>query len=331
MRKLATVRKVIDIAPIPGADAIECVTVDGWKVVAKKGEYQIGGNALYLEVDSWVPEALAPFLCKDKREFNGVSGARLRTIKLRGQISQGLLLPVPEGANAGDDLTETLGIQKFELPPPASASMQVIAKGPFPSFVRKTDQERIQNLVGELEEWAGAGLEWEVTEKLDGSSLTAYLFQGEFGVCSRNLDLLEIAGSSYWKLARDHKLEELLRASGRNLAVQGELIGPGVQGNPYGVDAPQLHVFDVYDIDQGRYLTSPERMALLDGAGLLHCPVLGTQNLAGASVASLLASAEAKSALKASTEREGLVFKCLSAEMSFKAISNKFLLGEKEF
>lgn len=328
MRKLATVRKVIDIAPIPGADAIECVTVDGWKVVSKKGEYQVGGNALYLEVDSWVPETLAPFLCKDKREFNGVSGARLRTIKLRGQISQGLLLPVPEGAIEGDDLTEMLGIQKYEAPIPAD--LQGIMKGPFPSFVRKTNQERIQNLVAELEEWVTAGLEWEVTEKLDGSSLTAYLFQGEFGVCSRNLDLLETAGNSYWKLARDNKLEELLRATGRNLAVQGELIGPNVQGNPYGVGAPQLHVFDVYDIDQGRYLTSPERMALLDGAGLLHCPVLGTQTLAGASVASLLASAEAKSALKAGTEREGLVFKCLSADISFKAISNKFLLGEKE-
>ncbi|CUI03862.1 RNA ligase (ATP) [Massilia antarctica] len=327
MRKLATVRKVIDIAPIPGADAIECVTVDGWKVVSKKGEYQIGGNALYLEVDSWVPEVLAPFLCKDKREFNGVAGARLRTIKLRGQISQGLLLPAPDGANDGDDLTDALGIQKYE--PPVPAELQGIVKGPFPSFVRKTNQERIQNLVDELEEWAGAGLEWEVSEKLDGSSLTAYLFQGEFGVCSRNLDLLETDGNSYWKAARDHKLEALLRASGRNLAVQGELIGPGVQGNPYGVGAPQLHVFDVYDIDSGRYLKPAERMAFLDGAGIRHCPVLDSQNLAGATVASLLGSAEAKSALNASTEREGLVFKCLGADVSFKAISNKFLLGEK--
>ncbi|HEX8615392.1 MAG TPA: RNA ligase (ATP) [Telluria sp.] len=327
MRKLATVRKVIDIKPIAGADAIECVTVDGWKVVSKKGEYTIGGNALYLEVDSWVPEALAPFLCKDKREFNGVPGARLRTVKLRGQISQGLLLPVPDGAGEGDDLTEMLGIQKYE--PPIPADLQGIVKGPFPSFVRKTNQERIQNLVAELEAWADAGLEWEVTEKLDGSSLTAYLFQGEFGVCSRNLDLLETEGNSYWKLARDNKLEALLRATGRNLAVQGELIGPGVQGNPYGVGAPQLQVFDIYDIDNGRYLNSAERMALLAGTDILHCPVLDTQNLAGATVASLLAGAEGKSALKASTEREGLVFKCLGADVSFKAISNKFLLGEK--
>lgn len=329
MRKLATVRKVIDIAPIPGADAIECVTVDGWKVVAKKGEYEIGGNALYLEVDSWVPQALAPFLCKDQREFNGVPGARLRTVKLRGQISQGLLLAAPEGASAGDDLTEMLGIQKFEPPPPSDPHMQVIAKGPFPSFVRKTDQERVQNLVAELEQWANAGLEWEVTEKLDGSSLTAYLFQGEFGVCSRNLDLLDIDSSAYWKLARENRLEELLRASRRNLAIQGELIGPGVQGNPYGLGAAQLHVFDIYDIDRGCYLNARERMALLDGTGILHCPVLETHDLAGATVASLLAQAEGKSVLKAGTEREGLVFKCLGAEISFKAISNKFLLGEK--
>jgi RNA ligase (TIGR02306 family) len=327
MRQLATVRKVIDIQPIPGADAIECVTVDGWKVVSKKGEYQIGGNALYLEVDSWVPEALAPFLCKDKREFNGVHGARLRTVKLRGQISQGLLLPVPAGACEGEDLSDMLGIQKYE--PPVPADLHGLVKGPFPSFVRKTNQERIQNLVAELEEWADAGLEWEVTEKLDGSSLTAYLFQGEFGVCSRNLDLLETENNAYWKLARENKLEALLRASGRNLAVQGELIGPGVQGNPYGVGAPQLHVFDVYDIDQGRYLNRAERMALLDGSGIPHCPVLETRTLAGATVASLLAGAEGGSVLKAGTEREGLVLKCLSADLSFKAISNKFLLGEK--
>ena len=94
MRKLASIRKIADIRPIPDADAIEVAVVDGWKVVVKKGEYSVGDLAVYIEIDSWVPYELAPFLSKgqEPREYNGVTGERLRTVKLRGQVSQGLLL-----------------------------------------------------------------------------------------------------------------------------------------------------------------------------------------------------------------------------------------------
>lgn len=327
MRKLATVRKILDIQPIPGADAIECATVDGWKVVTKKGEFQVGQLATYYEIDSWIPQAVAPFLCKDNREFNGVIGARLRTVKLRGQISQGLLLPAPEAANDGDDLTEVLGVQKYEAP--VSAQLAGLARGNFPSFIPKTDQERIQNLRRDLEGWAESGFAWEVTEKLDGSSMTAYVMGDTFGVCSRNLDLTESEGNSFWRAARANDLENILRATGRNIALQGELIGPGIQGNSYQLSGHEYHLFDIYDIDAGRYMTADERAEFVAGTQLLHVPVLSRTNLAGADVASLLALAEGKSALNHATEREGLVFKCVNAEISFKAISNKFLLKEK--
>jgi RNA ligase (TIGR02306 family) len=326
MRKLATIRKILDIHPIPGADAIECVTVDGWKVVAKKGEFQIGQLAIYFEIDSWIPEPVAPFLCKDKREFNGVPGARLRTIKLRGQISQGLLLPAHEGANEGDDLTEALGIQKYEAP--VSVQLAGVVRGNFPSFIPKTDQERIQNLRGDLARWSLDGGEWEVTEKLDGSSMTAYLFQEEFGVCSRNLDLKDDPANSFWRAAHANGLESVLRASGRNLALQGELIGPGIQGNPYALTEHQFRLFDIYDIDAGRYLTPSERHAFVAENKLPHAPVIGYQDLKWATIDDLLGSAEGKSTLHP-VEREGLVFKCVSTETSFKAISNKFLLKER--
>jgi RNA ligase (TIGR02306 family) len=247
MRKLATVRKIIDILPIPGADAIECAQVDGWKVVVKKDEFQVGQLATYFEIDSWIPEPVAPFLCKDKREFNGVQGARLRTIRLRGQISQGLLLPAANDANEGDDVTDALGIQKYEAPIPAQLSGMV--RGNFPSYIPKTDQERIQNLTNELREWAAEDCFWEVTEKLDGSSMTAYLYQGEFGVCSRNLDLKESESNSFWRVARERDMENLLRALGRNLALQGELIGEGIQKNRYAIKGQQFYLFDIYDID----------------------------------------------------------------------------------
>lgn len=327
MRKLATVRTILDIQPIPGADAIECATVDGWKVVAKKGEFQIGQLATYYEIDSWIPEHVAPFLCRDKREFNGVAGARLRTVKLRGQISQGLLLPAPEAANDGDDLTDVLGIQKYEAP--ISAQLSGLARGNFPSFIPKTDQERIQNLRSDLAYWIEAGYEWEATEKLDGSSMTAYLWQDEFGVCSRNLDLKEDASNSFWRSARGNGLELALRAAGRQLALQGELIGPSIQGNPYALNDHEFRLFDIYDIDAGRYMTPAERVEFARAAGLLHAPVLSRTGLAGLDVAGLLALAEGKSLLNPATEREGLVFKCLANEFSFKAISNKFLLNEK--
>lgn len=327
MRKLATVRTILDIQPIPGADAIECATVDGWKVVAKKGEFKIGQLATYYEIDSWIPEHVAPFLCKDKREFNGIPGARLRTVKLRGQISQGLLLPAPEAANDGDDLTEALGIQKYEAP--ISAQLSGVARGNFPSIIPKTDQERIQNLRRQLLDWSEAGFEWEVTEKLDGSSMTAYVAGDMFGVCSRNLDLIESEGNSFWRSARSNDLKRILRASRRNIALQGELIGPAIQGNPYALTTHEFRLFDIYDIDAGRYMTADERAEFVAGTGILHAPVLPRCTLADATIEFLLAMAEGESSLNPKAEREGLVFKCIDTEVSFKAISNKFLLGEK--
>lgn len=323
MRKLATIRKIEDIQPIENADAIECASVGGWRVVVKKGEFEIGQLATYFEIDSWIPEHVAPFLCKDKKEYGGIPGARLRTVKLRGQISQGLLIPCIEGQwKEGDDVSEVLGVQKYEPPIPAQLSGMV--KGNFPSMVPKTDQERIQNLGVELREWVDLGLRWDVTEKLDGTSMTAYLLDGEFGVCSRNLDLKESEDNTFWRVARTLKLEEQLRAIGRDLALQGEVIGEGIQKNLYNVKGHDFYLFDIYDVRAGRHLKAVERQAL--GIATKQVPSLGTQIIASASITDLLAAAEGKSALNPKADREGIVFDCREREISFKAISNKFLL-----
>lgn len=327
MRKLATIRRIDRIDPIAGADAIEVATVGGWKVVIKKGEYQAGDLAVYLEVDSWVPTELAPFLTKGKepREYNGVKGERLRTIKLRGQISQGLLLPWTVGGE-GDDMTELLGIQKWEKPIPAELSG--VMRGSFPTEIPKTDQERCQNLVNEIRVASDNNLLFEVTEKLEGSSMTVYRIRGEFGVCSRNIDLAESDTNTFWKVARELNLENIMRDNSLdNFAIQGELIGPSVQGNIYGLTNHVFAVFDVYDIQAGQYLRPKDRHELIARLGLVHVPVLAMdKDLGTGEVDYILEWADGKSVIGSQPAREGIVFKQINGGMTFKAISNQYLM-----
>jgi RNA ligase (TIGR02306 family) len=338
VRKLASVQMVEEIKPIEGADKIEAVRVLGWWVVAQKGEYEIGDLAIYLEIDSFCPTEIAPFLSKDKepREYNGVKGERLRTVKLKKQISQGLLLPLDTvGWNVihswkedpvGTDLTELLGIQKWEAP--INAQLAGMARGNFPSFVPKTDQERIQNCWRNIERVKTE--RFEVTQKCDGSSMTAYYRDGDFGICSRNLDLKQDENNAFWKVALRYGLPEKLEALGLNIAIQGELIGPGIQGNPERLTDLDLFVFDIFDINKQEYLKSENRLEICEKLGLKHCPILYTDlDIYEATMESLLKMAEGKSLLSDNPVREGLVFKSIESQFSFKCISDAFLLGEK--
>ena len=348
MRKMATVRRIDSIRAIPDADAIECAVLGGWTVVAKKGEFQVGDLAVYCEIDSWIPTEIAPFLTKpgqEPKEFEGVKGERLRTVKLRGQLSQGLLIPLKEGwkdwlpeniekhVKEGDDVSESLNIKKYEAPIPAQLAGEV--KGMFPGFIPKTDQERIQNLTNELDSWNAERSRWEITEKLDGSSMTVYIRDGEVGVCSRNLELKRNRDNSLWKAVGYQALEEILVShatfdSDFSIALQGELIGEGIQGNPYKLKGQTFFLYDVYLIDEGRYMTPTERHGFVAATGINHVPLTDFGfMLTDLTVDELLAIAEGKSELNASTEREGLVFKHMDGKASFKAISNRFLLREK--
>lgn len=364
MRKLATIRTIDAINPIPNADAIEVATVGGWNVVVKKGEFSVGELALFLEVDSWVPYELAPFLSKGKlpREYMGVEGERLKTVKLRGQLSQGLLLPLqnvwqklvdtslelypPDWQTffaivdgkwkvfeefREFDYSERLGILKWE--PQIPAQLAGMMKGNFPSFIQKTDQERIQNIKREIEDILAADDElFEITEKLDGSSMTVYWRDGEFGVCSRNIDLKESDDNAFWKMAKSLNLKEKLDNYGRNIALQGELIGPGIQGNQYSLTTHEFRIFDVYDIVHGEKELPTQRGDTLHDLGLEYdgVPFLGYKrlNFFGSNIVEILQSAEGKSAFNGS-EREGLVFKSMTRNFSFKAISNKWLLANE--
>jgi RNA ligase (TIGR02306 family) len=336
-RKMATIRKIDAINPIPDADAIEVATVGGWKVVVKKGEYQPGQLAVYCEIDSFIPTTIASFLTKPghtPKVYEGVEGERLRTVKLRKQLSQGLLLPLePTCANIesllfeGLDVSEPLGIVKYE--PPVPAQLAGLVKGNFPSQIPKTDQERVQNLTREIIEATAGNLDFEVTEKLEGSSMTCYLIDGVFGVCSRNLDLKRDEANSFWKAAIDLDIEAKMRARDEgDWAIQGELVGNGVQGNIYKLGGLDFYVYDVYDIQADEYMTPDPRRDLIETMGLKHVPVIDTDAMLG-TVEEIIAQADGKSVLNTHQDREGIVFKQVDGGMTFKAISNKYLLGEK--
>ena len=350
MRKLATIRTIKEVKLIPEADKICAYRIDDWWVVDSINKYQVGDVAIYLEIDSWVPYELAPFLSKgqEPREYNGVKGERLKSIKLRNQISQGLLLPTTildekglwplAGDPVGHDLTAQLGIQKWE--PPIPAQLQGTMKGNFPHFIPKTDQERCQNLRKDIFE-THKDETYEVTVKLDGSSTTIYVKDGEVGVCSRNIDLKETEGNSFWKAARDQNIIEPLlefcKSRGIDYAIQGELIGEGIQGNPEKLKGQRFYLFDIYSITEGRYLEPFERWVVLEvlvkmGADIEHVPIVDQDvRVAQAydTIDDLLEFAEGPS-LNPQTKREGLVFKSWESNFTFKAIANSYLLKHKD-
>jgi RNA ligase (TIGR02306 family) len=205
---------------------------------------------------------------------------------------------------------------------PAQLAGQV--RGLFPNFIPKTDQERCQNLVEQIS--AAQGRRFEVTEKLDGSSMTCYLFNDEFGVCSRNLDLKQDSLNSFWRVAVEKNIEQRLRQLGSNLAIQGELVGPGIQNNLYKLSQLEFFVFDVYDISAAEYLSAHRRQQLVKQLELNHVPVIDNDFQLDHNVDQLLALAEQTSQLNARSEREGVVFKEIAGKMTFKAISNRFLM-----
>jgi RNA ligase (TIGR02306 family) len=360
-RKLASIRRISDIQPIEGADMIELAIVDGWKVVvAKEVGHKINDLVVYCEIDSFLPiREEFEFLRKSSfKKMGDQEGFRLKTIRLRGQVSQGLILPLSvlfEGYGyrvsetllnenvalepnrtvitpsdmieliVGNDLTEVLGIVKYEPPIPAELSGKV--KGLFPSFIRKTDEERIQNLADEYDEMKKHS--YYVTEKLDGSSATFYFKNGEFGVCSRNLELLETEGNTFWKVARELDLENKLKEYGINLSVQGELIGEGIQGNPYKIKGQTVRFFNLFDIDLQVYHSLPVFKETMKVLGLETVPVLETHFHLPETIDELLKMADSKSVLNSNFDREGVVIRSLDRKISFKVISNKFLLNEK--
>lgn len=335
MRNLVSIKTITAVDPIPNADNIECVTIDGgWKVVSKKNEFNPGDLCIYFEIDSVLP--LRPefeFLRKSSYiKTENYEGFRLKTIRLRGQISQGLALPINAFKNDAwlnqtvdlTDLTEKLGVIKWEPKTPVILNGDVA--GPFPSYVPKTDQERIQNLSSNLQDYSTDT--WEVTEKMEGQSITVFDYDGQFGVCSRNWMIKENEENSQWKVVSNLKLKEKMNSL--NIAIQGEFVGPGVQGNHYSLNEHKFLVFDIYMINLGKYMSSDERLAVCRNLGLEHVPIISEYNNVINDMEAMLQRADGSSQINLKVLREGLVYKSITdPSKSFKTVSNEYLLKEK--
>lgn len=328
-RVMAWVDRITDVKSIPEADKIVAYHVGGWWVVGLKDEYQVNDLVVYVSVDSWVPHAIAPFLSRgnEPRVYQNIEGERLKTIKLKKQISQGLLLPlaiINTPVNEGDDVSELLNIVKYEQVVPAH--LAGFSRGNFPHQIPKTDEERIQNLSRRWDELCN--ISYEVTEKLEGTSMTAGLLNNEFIVCSRNINLKETEGNTYWEQARINKIEENLRLHNMdNIIIQGEIIGEGIQENHYQLVGRKLFVFSVYDVTAGQYLLPEARKDLVKVLNLTHVPMIEESFTPGSmSVDDILRRSDGPSMLNNKRLREGLVYKSNMSEHHWKAVSNAYLL-----
>ena len=350
MRQLATVQQVLKIDPIAGADKIEVATILGWHVVVKKDEFKVGDKVVYIEIDSRLPETNPHFEFMWERHF------KVKTIKHRKQISQGIafgmyILPSDDYA-VGADVTDLLGITKYEpyeepIRVPAAyvknmwprwlpkwvvckfkrynwfTRLFLINPGKWPKFLRKTDETRVQNCQCSLN--VHAGEKFVYSEKVDGSSCTCYYYKGHFGVCSRNLELKN-NGNNFWATAEKLGIPDKLKAYGKNIAIQGELIGPGIQGNKYKRDDFELHVFSVYNIDTGEYLPYGEFRDVCGTLELTTVPILDTEYALDTDIDTIVKLSEGQSKL-AKVPREGIVIRKIdNSHISFKAINPNFLL-----
>lgn len=254
MEKYAVVAKILELNPIEGADRIEAATVLGWNVVTQKHLYKVGDLVVMIFPDTLVPKKFLD------GAYQGNEKVRLKTVKLKGQYSAGLLLPmsiVGSSFSEGDEVSELLGIEKWIAP--AAASIAGDALGNFPTgIISKTDEFNARsepNALNEARLYPLVDYEFVATLKCDGSSGTFIAKDSQFRVCSRNLELKESEGNVFWQVAKKYSLHEKLLKLGDNIALQGEVCGPGIQGNPMKLTELTFFAFLMKDIKRDKWLS----------------------------------------------------------------------------
>lgn len=367
-RKLASIQTISNISPINGADKIELASVLGWNVVIEKGIFSIGSKCVYCEIDSILPEKPEFEFLKDKKY-------RIKTIKFRGQISQGIcfplsILPAKTKIEEGLDVTEIIGIKKYEpyqeeqrcckqtgkimYPKWVPQWLQRIVhkfefvrnyyhqnsgQKSFPSLIPKTDETRVQVLQKLLDKYIGT--ECYYSEKLDGSSITVYQINGKFGVCSRNVDLKRDKNDKYWKAVLSYDLENKFKKyfKNENIAIQGELVGEGVQGNKYKLSGHHIYFFNILYIQKRIYGNIECLKYVCNLLDINIVPILNEHYILTNDIPSLVELSKGNSELYPHSPREGIVIrplqeiedyefhdKLVKNRISFKSINPEFLL-----
>lgn len=361
MRKLASIQTIDEINPIEGADNIVVASVLGWKVVVRKGEFNIGDICVFVEIDSLLPvRPEFEFLRKNcyKKCEDGTEWFRIKTCKLRKQISQGICFPLTilprkdkdihsdenftlkDDYKEDDDVTDVLGVIKYEPPVRESTSGNMRQ---FPSFISKTDETRIQSVPDVVLELVGHKV--YISTKVDGTSATYYVNGEESGICTHNYKI-DNGENIYWKIEKElniieklKKIQEITFNGYKNFAIQGEIAGPGIQKNRLKLDKCNLFVFNVYCIDTGKRLSYYDFIKFCKELNLDAVPI-DSDNICfdeQTSINTLLELAKGKY-IGTTNNREGIVIRSmdeiysnvLRGRMSFKVINNDYLLKEEE-
>ncbi len=343
MRKLASIQRVWKTEAIEGADRIELAYVLGWKCVVNKGQFKPMDLAVYFEIDSFLP-------IRPEFEFMRASsyrktdlmgeGFRLRTMKFRGQISQGLLLPVrdfpeiPADAELGADVTELLQVRKWEIEEKATTGGTVI--GTLPIDVPHTDETRVQaepDLIGDF-----AGLEYYISTKMDGSSHSISLDEDGFHVTGHNYEYRDDGKSAFYELVKRDGIEDKVRRFYESegfkvLTIQGELCAPGIQQNRLKLTRPEWYVFTIR-VDGNRVgLKRMQEICKTLELEMVPVEEVGTDLPAKyPTVEALLERADGN--YPNGGKKEGIVIRptepiyCerISTDLSMKVVSNKYLL-----
>jgi RNA ligase (TIGR02306 family) len=343
MRKLASIRKIDGLFTIQDADKIELAKVDDWFAIVKRGEFNVGDEVVYIEIDSVLPPDNPHFAFMEKYNY------RVRTIKMRGVYSQGLIFPIsiiPHTLSIGDDVTDILGITKYEIPETFSIGN---AQSNWGNDTPKTDEERIQNLGKTYEKYQKIEDLWIQSVKLDGTSVSYQLIDGVFRVFSHNCEIIDGQGS-LWEYAINNNIETRMRyycsqmGIPENIALQGEMVGPGIQQNRQKFPTKTVLFFYIFDRENKKYLSHIDFVKAIEEMGLKTVPILSNSlNIRNFSVAELLDMAEQYD-VESETRQEGFVIYAKHnhsviqfeddshpmifphGRISFKVKSNKYVL-----
>lgn len=339
MRKLVTIQKINEIVPIKDADAIELAKILGWQCVVKKGEFKPGDKCVYFEVDSFLPiEPRYEFLVKSSYRKNDImgEGLRIRTQQMRKCLSQGLALPMssfPEidpATPVDTDVSEILHVKKWEMPEVQGSAGTAVGSKPF--GIPTTDETRVQSIDELRKELIGK--KFYISTKMDGTSCTIYCINGKVGVCGRNYEYKDDGKCAMWAYVHKHGIDTNLKALGRNIIIQGEFCGAGIQKNRLRLVNPEIYVFNVMD-DKMHLLPLDDMIDICKKIGMNHVPIEEVGDNFNYTLDELLEKARGK--YPSGLDKEGIVVRpvvpvysdILGKSLSFKVLNNDFLLKEK--
>lgn len=346
MRKLASIQRIKSLEDIERdgvvADNIVLAKFEdvAWQCVVKRNEFDAGDLAVYVEVSTVMPQ-------DDQFKWLEPKKYKIKTQKIFGALSQGLALPLSilneyvghisqiEGLCVGDDVSEVLGVMRIEDSEPPKLSGE--QKGLFPTYlIPKTDEDRLQSYPEFLEFMKGRPA--VATLKMDGSSCTVLVDpNGELTVCSRNYSLKESDENAFWRTVKRTKLYNLKDSEFGGFAFQGELCGPGIQGNKLNLDDLRLFIFNIINMENGAVAGINELIELCNELGLDYAPIVYKWNDFDETVDSLLELAKGKYE-GTKNHREGLVIRPKTPVFwakagkwaSIKVINNDYLLKNGE-